>query len=116
MNDKDIFVVESPLGYTVSCTKHQWYTHIIPGHAELTNREADVQSAVEKPYKVVKSKADQERHIYYTYPIEIDGRNRYTKVITGPSQNRYNWHNVITAFDVPKVKADGEELLYDSED
>lgn len=115
MDDEDIFIVESPLGYTVSCSKHQWDTHIVPGHAELTDREADVQSAVEKPYKVARSKTDQERHIHYTYPIEIAGHSRYTKVITGPSQDRWNWHNVITAFDVPKVRTDGEEILYDSE-
>ena len=52
MDDKDIFVVDSPVGYTVSCSRHQWDTHVEPGHSELKNRESDVQNAVEHPYRV----------------------------------------------------------------
>lgn len=116
MDDKDIFVVDSPVGYTVSCSRHQWDTHVEPGHSELKNRESDVQNAVEHPYRVYRSPQNPERHVHYSHPVDCSGRERYTKVVTGPSSTRYNEHTIVTAYHVPKIRESGNEgnLIYDS--
>lgn len=116
MEDKDLFVVESPVGYTVSCSQYQWATHIEPGHPELKNRVSDVKCAVEHPYRVYQSAQNPERHVHYSYPADCAGRTRYTEVITGPSSKRYNEHTVVTAYDVAKIREHGEEkgIIYDS--
>ena len=117
MNDQDIFVAESPLGYTVSCSEHQWKTHIEPGHSELENRESDVRDAVKNPYKVFQDSTNAERHIHYSQPIITSNREKYVKVVTGTSALRYNEHTVITAFDVPKIKESrgGGVMIYGSD-
>ena len=114
MEDKDIIIAESPLGYTVCCSQSHWATHIIAGHAELENREADVKDALEKPCKIYRSVSVEDRHIYYSFPTEYKGRPQYTKVVTG-SSSFPNIKMVVTAYSTPKITEEsrGGEVLYD---
>lgn len=116
MDNQDVFSVASPLGYTVVCTKHQWDTHIVPGHSELQSREEDVRDTIKEPLKIYESQAHPERHIYYSSPIDVKSERRYTKVVAGPDKKLKTVYSVITAFDVKKISdADSKGVvLYDA--
>lgn len=116
MENQDIFSVVSPLGYTVVCTQHQWDTHIAPGHPELQGREEDVKETVREPLKIYESKVHPERHIYYSFPVDVESESRYTKVVTGPDKKLKTVYSTITAFDVKKIgDADSKGVvLYDA--
>ena len=116
MYNSDIFVAKSPLGYDVTCTVHQWNTHILPGHSELEHREDDVKSTIETPLKVYQSGIHTDRHIYFSYPNVKDGKNRYTKVVIGPTTLK-TVYSVITAFDVKQVRKPDDKgvILYDAD-
>lgn len=113
MEDEDIIVAKSPLGYTVCCSRHQWDTHIIPGHPEMKGRELEVQAAIEHPHKVFQSSSDAKRHAYYSNPVQRMGKPEYTKVVTGPT-NYPNIQDVITAYSAKTISEErrGGVLLH----
>ncbi len=116
MSDKDLFIVNSPLGYSVSCSKHIWDIHIQPGHPELKNHENDVKETIEHPYKVFQSVSDPARHVHYSPLTSIDGHKGHTAIITQPSKSYYGEHTIVTAFVDKKIREEGKggKLLYES--
>jgi hypothetical protein len=63
-SSKDLFAVETPLGFIVRVSARYWAT-IVAKHPDLTDRLADVQSALPDPEEVRQSRRDQAVLLFY---------------------------------------------------
>ena len=61
---KDLFAVETPLGFTVRVSARYWAT-IVAKHPDLADRLADVQAALREPEEVRQSRRDPAVLLFY---------------------------------------------------
>lgn len=115
-NENTKFIVDSPLGYTVSCSEDTWNKHIMAGHPIMENNEQTVKDAITNPISVYKSSANPHRHVYFGDTENASYNVAYTKVIVG-NVGADESHVTITAFPAKKMDGniDGGELLYVSD-
>lgn len=61
---EDLFVVETPLGFTVRVSEGYWAT-IVAKHPDLADRLADVQAALREPEEIRESRRDPAVFLFY---------------------------------------------------
>ena len=67
-SSKDLFAVQTPLGFTVRVSAHYWAT-IVSKHPDLVDRIADVQSTLREPEEVRQSRRDPAVLLFYRSDI-----------------------------------------------
>jgi hypothetical protein len=63
--NKIIFEVSTPLGFTVRVSENYWALITTIKHPVMRGREADVQSALERPDEIRQSRIDPTVHLFY---------------------------------------------------
>ena len=115
MNDTK-FAVNNYKGYTISCSKTQWDSHIVKGHGIMANNEMAVKDTIKNPDAVYESDQNDNREVYFkssqysTYKLK-------TKVIVEYMPSKRNPDNltgeVVTAFPVKEEKGGIGNVVYE---
>jgi len=64
-NGKKLFVVNTPLGFSVRCTVPYWRFIVSEKHPIMAGREVDVQRILAEPDVVRRSRQDPEVYLFY---------------------------------------------------
>jgi len=60
----NLFVVETPLGFTVRVTEHYWRA-IVAKHPDLAGRQEEIQATLREPEEVRRSRRDPAVLLFY---------------------------------------------------
>jgi hypothetical protein len=102
--------IEDKRGYKISCTKDQWYNHILNRHPNMTGFEQEIIEAIKNPdLPIFKDSGYNDRNIYYSIYKKIQGTNFYIKVIVQINEEELSG-TVVTAFKTFNVKP-GEMMI-----
>ena len=99
---KDLFAVETPLGFTVRVSAAYWAT-ILVKHPDLADRLGDVQSALREPQEVRRSRRAPTILLFYRTDVR---RGRWV-VAVAKHENRDGF--LVTAYRTDAIK-EGERL------
>lgn len=114
MNDTK-FAITNYNGCTISCSKSQWDSHIVNGHAIMANNSDAVKDTLKNPDTVYQSTQNENREVYFktsalsTYSLK-------TKVIVEYSPSKKNpdipTGEVVTAFPQKDEKGGVGNVVY----
>ena len=99
---KDLFAVQTPLGFTVRVSARYWAT-IVAKHPDLANRLAEVQAALREPEEVRQSRRDPAVLLFY----RSDGHHGRWVVAVAKREDGDGF--LVTAYRTDAIK-EGERL------
>jgi len=102
MNDKILFEVPTPLGFSVRVTYSYWELIVTVKHPVMNGREMDVQNALRMPDEIRRSRNDPA--VYLFYRSERPGR-----WICAVAKRLNNEGFLITTFPTDAIK-EGERI------
>src|SRR5689334_22211362 len=102
MARRNIFRVQSPLGYAVVLSRDRWRQIVRRKHPALANHEADVRACLLSPMLIRLSIKEPAMHLHY-----VPASGPYLCVVTAPSNEKS--HFVVTAYFTRNIKK-GTEL------
>ncbi len=94
--DRELFSVETPLGFRVHCYEQYWQRKIVADHPIMEDRLGDVVSVLKEPGEIRRSKSDQDVYLFYN---AVDNR-LVCAVARQPGFDGF----LITAYPTDKVK------------
>lgn len=108
---KKIFTVESPLGYTVSCTNESWDHIVTHGHEVMENNVDAMIEAIGDPVYVYKSaEHPKSRDVFFgKSTVATYGESYYTKVIVEKPNEYNNEGEIVSAWPQPTISGGIEE-------
>jgi hypothetical protein len=102
MAKRNIFTVETPLGYRVTLSRDRWREIIRFKHPALAGREKEVRKCLERPAVVRESVKEPRVHVYYN-----EYNRGYLCVVTAPTKDEDRF--VVTSYFTRNIK-EGNQL------
>lgn len=97
MDQSDLFVVDTPLGFEVRVSVSYWAT-MVTKHPDLANRVATVEAALRQPGEARRSRRDDSVYLicrsdewrgrWVGAVTKRDGRDRFPITAIGPTRSR----------------------------
>ena len=105
--DDIVFEAQSPLGYTVFCSRTTWHNYILIGHPNMRGREDEVKDTIETPDSIFGSEEHPaDRDVYFKRTAL---ESMYVKVVT---QDNGTVHHVVSAWRQRDVKGNIGVIKY----
>jgi hypothetical protein len=99
---KDLFAVQTPLGFTVRVSARYWAT-IVAKHPDLADRVADVQAVLREPEEIRQSRRDPAVLLFYR------SEGRHGRWVVAVAKREGGDGFLVTAYRTDAIK-EGERL------
>lgn len=98
-------------GNKVTCSRQQWFGHIVKNHAIMSQNKEAVEETVNQPDKVYRSEDYENRRVFFKVSSSATYSNRFhTKVIV--EYNKTCAGEIVTAFPTKDVKGGIGDVIY----
>ena len=97
MSRRQVFRVQSPLGYWVSLTRDRWWEIVRFRHPALAKHEKEMQECIEQPQVVRESAKDPSVHLYCAV-----AQRGFLCVVAAPGDEQEYF--VVTAYFCKEIK------------